>query len=113
MEGKVPLWLVAVYTAARQLEIIWNLNQKNSEKVPLWLVAVYTAARQLEIIWNLNQKNSDNNYETSNAERWTFYGEKRQAFSFADHELQYHIMSLIYYSLQVAFKWYMTTEKYD
>ena len=81
-------------------------------KVPLWLVAVYTAARQLEIIWNLNQKNSGNNYETSNAERWTFYGEKRQAFSFADHELQYHIMSLIYYSLQVAFNWYMTTEKY-
>ena len=68
-------------------------------KVPLWLVAVHTGTRQLEIISKLDQKNSDNNYETLNAERWTFYGENGRAFSFADHELQYHIMSLIYYSL--------------
>ena len=42
-------------------------------KVPLWLVAVHTAARQLEIIWNLNQKNSYNNYETVNRLRIISY----------------------------------------
>ena len=89
MEGKVPLWLVAVLTGTRQLEIIWNLNQTISDKqlqnikcwemnafdffplieasshrtmegkVPLLLVAVLTGTRQLEIIWNLNQTISD------------------------------------------------------
>ena len=56
-------------------------------KVFLWLVGVHTGTRQLEIILNLNQTNSDN-YETSNAERWTFYGENPLAF--ANLELQYH-----------------------
>ena len=52
---------------------------------------VHTGTRQLKIIWNLIQKNSEDNYEFSSAEKrvlnththWTlqFYGEKMQAFS--------------------------------
>ena len=45
-------------------------------KVPLWVVAVHIGTRQLEIIWIWTKQSTTNNYETSNAERWTFCGER-------------------------------------
>ena len=52
-------------------------------KYPLTSRGSYWDSSELEIIGNLNQTNSDNNYETSNSKRETFYGGNRQAFSFA------------------------------
>ena len=54
-------------------------------------MVVHTGTRQLKIIWNLIQENSEDNYEFSSAKKrvlnthtnWTlqFYGEKMRAFS--------------------------------